>query len=603
MPEISTTSLYGEEGKETAAHFVVQKDKMGRLITPTPREKTLDMLRSIIAKNSPTPLKDLVIKPISDEKIEAAIDRAISAERHPRTQRKTRPVGSVHKDKFDRAMRAANLYQDFLKVGYNGMSDAQKQIYRQKAWEAIRRIYPDVVRAWAGMTDDQQKRQMDRILSDPAFAKYVATIFEEVVDGAPEPKKLPQELLDRVSQTKLEYDTKQHDTNWVQRDYDRLRVEYDREYVIKDPGSRGADLDAMQPMVVLEREYANAVNTLNREKARLDQLHDLLAVAQRIRDPATQATEVTRINGEIASQQIIINTAQQAVDAAAADRDKRKALEDDKKRLEEALRQLEQELDKKQIELRQAETAYFDALADKNDAEQDILRAEREFIETLESVFEKATEKWVQEELQHYEEARDQLLRESGDQALADGLQRRWTIKRGKKAPEFNKRTINNDYSELIRNGPDNVIIRTLVDGGMSEEDARLKLENDTQFRERATQAVVERLLTRRLQTGKITEAEAMRIIDSPWGANAIQKALEQRAKYTGEINKLREAGLLDGGFINKLKSLPHNKLLLILAVLFGLGVYSIGIGPLIGLVGEGVNQVRQNYGQIGKLL
>lgn len=596
---IKINPLYGEKGKETAARFLIQ-DTAGQ---NTPEQRTIAKLRSIVEKNPPSPLEGLAIKPISDEKILAALDKAISAERDPATQKKVRPPNSEHERKFKEAENSVQIYQEFLKKGYHQMPEWERNIYRTIAFKAIRRIYPDVVRAWEGMSDREKEMQMDRMLSDPEFARHVAAILESIVDGAQEPKQMPQELLDRVNQTKLEYDLKRKELEWMQRDYDKIKNYFDQEYETKGAGTRGQELEGMQPMNVLEQKHTIAVNRLERENERLNQLYQQQATARSIRDPQVQAAELTRLAGEIANQQITVEKAQKAVEKTAEDLNKRKTLEEEKKRLEDDLRRLERELVQKQIEFDHAEKAYFTALADKNDFEEDIRRSEEEFLRNLNSVMEKATEEWIRGELQRYEEARDQLLREAGEQYLERGLQRRWNINRGRKAPEFNKRTIDEDYSDLIRKGPDEVILRTLVEGGMSREDAEIKLANDKQFRERATRAVVDRLLTRRLQTGKITEAEAMRIIDSPWGADAIQNAFEQKAKYTGELNRLREAGLLDGGFIDKLKALPHNKWLLILAALFGLGVYGIGVGSLIDLVGEGAHQVRQNYGQIGKLL
>jgi uncharacterized coiled-coil protein SlyX len=592
--QIDTRHLYGNEGEKTAGRFLVGEAKQ-----KTPEDAIVRKLRFLVEeKNQLSPLDKLSAGPLSDEKVSTAIDRVISAERDPQTQKKVRPPGSESAKNLNKAKNAADFVQEFLKVGYQNMSDTQKDKYRTIARDAILRIYPDILKVWGNMSVNDQLKEMDRMLSDPEFAKHLKSILESIIDGAQEPKQIPQELLDRFNQKKTEFNLREKEVQSTEQDLNAIQDEYDSKYS-SSTGSYTQDLQDLQvkePQLI--QEQTNAINALDRAKRTLDRLHSDFERARRIGNQ----NMMSQLNSEIAAQQKRMDRAQNQLDTVTRELDRLRALREDKRRLEEEIRRLERERDQRIIERDQAEIAYYTAWAEKNDFEEDIRRAEEQFIKDLETTLDKATEEWVKEQLQHYEEARDQLLREAGDQALIDGLQRRWNINRGRKFPEFDKRNIDADYAELIRNGPDEVILNTLIAGGMRREDAELKLAHDREFRERATREVVDRLLTRRLQTGKITEAEAMRIIDSPWGADAIQNAIEQKARYTGELDRLREAGVLDEGFIDKLKSLPHSKLLLILTLLFGTAIYGIGVGSLICLVGEGMRQVGKNYGVISRL-
>lgn len=582
----TTDQLYGEKGKESLAKAVFRDPSR---FVPGPGERAAkDLQRRQAAKEDPhSTLGELDIKSVSSKDLGGAIDKTIggawkteldgsgnpkldASGNHIRV--KERVAGSDYQINFDAATAAAKFVQDFLKTRYSNMPEdvrmpVNRDQYRAKALAAVEVVWPDAKRAMAGMGPEARKKMMDRMLADPAFARHMQTKLQEIVDGAQEGKALPQEITDQLSRTKLDHDTKAKEAEWIESDRAAKALELEEEYgTTKKAGHRGDKLDKMPSTAALESDLAAADATLRKKNRDYADLERQLKAAQVAKD----TSEVTRISGLMASKETEKEDAANAITEAKNQITLRKELEDYKTTLETSIRTLERDLTKKQIERDQAQNTYYLTLATKNEAEEDIKRAEKSFVSKLQNVEADAVREYLKDELGKYEETRSEIIKEHGDASLERGLQDRWN-KKGKRN-EFNRDTINGDYKIFINEGPDAVIRATLRASGMTDAEIDAKIATDHEFMEGARARVIDGLLTRRLLTGKINEGEARRIVDTPGCEQAIETALTARAKYDGTYEKLKEQGLLGGEFMRKLRALPHNRIVQILMLIFGLG-------------------------------
>jgi phosphopantetheinyl transferase (holo-ACP synthase) len=110
-----------------------------------------------------------------------------------------------------------------------------------------------------------------------------------------------------------------------------------------------------------------------------------------------------------------------------------------------------------------------------------------------------------------------------------------------------------------------------------------------------------ETLLTRRIQTGKITEGDARFIAGSPWGKEAISKAIQNRTDIQNEVNKLsKELGFNSSEWLGE--QIRKNPVFW-LSIIFGtaaLGAIAAPMIPAIAGLGIGMGSGAVGGGAAG---
>ena len=150
---------------------------------------------------------------------------------------------------------------------------------------------------------------------------------------------------------------------------------------------------------------------------------------------------------------------------------------------------------------------------------------------------------------------------------------------------KFDKGIIDERFSKLVGAGADTgpraIMFDLLTDpampGSMSGVDANAKL-NDPEFVKRMQVKVVESLVTRKLQSGKMNEQQARRVIESDWGKDMINKAIVNKKNIKGQMDALKQSGAL-GGFGEWMKKKSGGNALMFLALILGT-VATVGILP-----------------------
>jgi hypothetical protein len=312
----------------------------------------------------------------------------------------------------------------------------------------------------------------------------------------------------------------------------------------------------------------------------------LLRKAEELEEKKFALGEAASLDGQVATKE----------NELRALRDKLQDIERYRKRLIESghtEHESQDQLDELEHKMRVAQTNLLRIQADYNLAKLESDGHEAAFASKLKGVPETAVRAYLEDMTRKYEQAREALIKQNGDEQLSKGLADRWnfrsrSIGRGKTG-ELNKDAVRQDYKDLVSNGPDAVVIRTLMAGGMGYDEAKAKLESDEGFAKRARHDVVERLLTRQFQSGKITTAELERITDNKeWGGpELIRRAIENRAQYLGnqDLETLKAAGLHSSEFAEKVKALPRNRLIQLLLLLLVVGTLTIDALGGFGLV------------------
>lgn len=609
----TTDQLYGEKGKETMARAMFSESKA----LENPNQRMARELREHkdAGESPPTVLESLAIKPLSSTEVKGAIDKAVHGEwkdetdAYGKTQRKIERKGEdlTH---FRTAFEAAEFVQEFLKNDYGSLlkrRDRVNAVYikkdpetgkdsttrvnidayltrcRESAYKAIQSFWPEAQVALDNAGAGQDK-MLDRMLKDPKFAIAVRTRLQAVIDSASTSEEVPVQLKDQVGKAKLDYDTKEKELAWLSDDLIKKEEEYEREFGTPITGSKGDILAKLPSNDILDLDIAKENKLIKDKRREITRLEAPLKTAHIAKDTG----EVTRISGEMAAHQQAIDEAEDRKSEAEKKKLQRTEIEAAEKRLKGEREQLKRDVQKKQLERDEAQNLWFLSQAGIDEKEEDRKRAQKSFVSKMEGVMGEATREYLTQQMGDYEKARDHLIEGKGEEAYEQGLLNRWN-KKDKKG-ELNKDVIDSDYDLFLKDGAGAVVRKLLTSGehGMTATQLEARLAKEPDFLKNKEAEVIERLLTRRLQTGKITDKEARRIIDMEGSDEIITRAIEMRAKYDGDDNaiaELRKAGLLGGELKRKLRALADNKLVRMLMLIFGLG----GIFAVDALGGFGI--------------
>ncbi len=617
----SVDQSYKEKSEKVVATAMFGSEMTSRLKGPEGR-MAATLRRKNEATNPESIIDSLAVAPASSVELKGAIERVISSQEDPITHAKSRPVGSDFETKFNSAITKADFAQEFLKKGYSRLTPAERKPYQEKAFAALLKVWPGAREGMAGLTDSEAKVRMDAMLKDPRFAAAMKESLQDVIESAKGGAKTPKEVQERVKTAKQDMDEKAAELALAQEDFDKANDEYQREYgASRLAGSKGTRLDAIP-------ETAAALeDTMNDRKRDVDKASRIVARLEVEKSDWIKkgnAAEVSRVTdllngiGGTGGAIDVADAAQRAYEAAEKRHTDKLALEADKQKLEDETRRFRRELAKRGIASSRSSDNYYVAKAEEDEAGIDVKNYESSFISKLDGIVESATRKYLAESVPNFEAARDQVLQELGDTALINGINNRWIKQR--EGGGDNEKAIDADYRQLIADGPDEIVLRVLTEGGkMSMVDARAGMENDKDFADRGRNEVAQRLLTKRVETGKITENEARRIVDSEWGGDEIiANAFVERAKYDGVLQMLEgQQGEVKKSLIEKLKVMPGNKVakfllaLLLFGTLFavdmigGFGVAS-GIGKIAVSAVSGAGQVVSHIpgaGEVGSFV
>jgi len=547
------------------------------------------------------PMVALISKPVSSAEKEDAFNKSFNWTWKEEKDSEGRVVGykqekvmtSETRDRYDSADKSFKFAQDFLKKGFvsgaEGMTAAEMDIYRETALNSILKPWPEAEQAMEGVGQAEREQMMDRMLRSPLFSEKMKEALQAAVDFGKKGKEIDPELVRKKEDAQLEVERlvskresikTRMDTAGIHFVPDSLAA-YTPEQIVELSKTTDESISALDKSL---RTYAQQISawerTIDRYRGRKDLSDDEKDTRRRLEESIADAeSKKLEEQGKL---------------------DDKKALREEIKiklgGLHSASRieaELEDQLEDIEDKIRVAEVKLLRIQADYNLARLESDGHEAAFASKLKGVPETAVRAYLEDMTRKYEQAREALIKQNGDEQLSKGLADRWnfrsrSIGRGKTG-ELNKDAVRQDYKDLVSNGPDAVVIRTLMAGGMGYDEAKAKLESDESFAKRARHDVVERLLTRQFQSGKITTAELERITENKeWGGpELIRRAIENRAQYLGnqDLEALKAAGLHSSEFAEKVKALPRNRLIQLLLLLLVVGTLTIDALGGFGLV------------------
>lgn len=505
---------------------------------------------------------------------------------------KNRPTGSDVERRYEEATKHASLAKDFIEKGYDNLTPDQKKDAR-KIVEHTLTAWPEAQQVLRGATPQERKAISEALLSDPAYSAKVRELF---LAGVEPGKAIVDQVVEKekaYKEAKRIEDDKSMALKVI--NAEKTSVESNlREFELVS-GIKRPKLDELDRLIVdmpnIQSELRSKISDLNEVKEELN----LLANARRVL--LSKGADATTVEGNIATVktnkrnlEIEIEVLNQKVLRKDTLEQERSYLQARKKELDEAHDRLQEEKKNATEELHRAKSVLASAKNKRASQEQD-------FVDDLRNTFPEAAMQYLEERIQKAEEARRELITKQKDtqtdeseKQFYEGLLKRWERstglkKNGKMGFEDDKVAIKEDWTELMQNGPENVLYKTLRAGGMPDSRAKELIKNP-EFVSKHESEVVSALIAKRIEKGTLSEDEAKHILDSKWGTGTIQRAIESNNKVKTELENLKQAGIIGDsspeGFLAWLKKKSPAIIFAILAVILGAGALGALGGGLI---------------------
>lgn len=496
--------------------------------------------------------------------------------------------------RFNRAEKAAKVARELVEKGYDKIDTADKPAIRTALSDAIS-IWPEGKAILDGVTD--REAFLDEILKDPRMAETVGKVLEKTMSA--------EALVDKVTKAKAKAEEAKVRLDGKKTEEDRINVQLrDIQKKISDfsgpSRTKPEGGESFKKLKDLRETHSSDKATLVTVEQQLNQLNSRMnsIVSSRRADLSSSLEsmqgEVTTLTEQAQNLRLRIN--------------QKEELEKEEGRLREQQENLEQQKAAVGSEIAQLTREELLARTDLTLATNERNAGEEAFAKNLEGVMREASMDYLQDRIQEAEEAQDKVIKEEianakskEERDVLEGILNRWDKNkevwtwRGKKTIKvFDKKQIGEDFSDLIAKGPEEVI-KNMLTRGRTEDEAKEIMKNK-EFVDEMQDKVVERLITRKLQTGKISKDEARRILESDWGKGMIDAALANKKEIADAFEKLRESGVMHGSVAEFLSTRSSFEIAGMLAAIFGVGL--LGAGGAVGSAGLGA--LALGHGALG---
>ncbi|MCL5433147.1 MAG: hypothetical protein M1524_03505 [Patescibacteria group bacterium] len=512
--------------------------------------------------------------------IDVLIDQNIGTERNPDGTKKRKP-GSDTEKRFKEAQKYSSLAKDFLERGYDSLGDPQKTEVR-KFVELTIKAWPEGSALFSGMTDNQKKATIEDILKDPSYVSKLRGVFEGAIDSSKTIPDIAPDLALKFDEAKKREKEKQLESSEVQRNLTKTNDEL-AEF---DTGGRKSDR-----LEAIEKDLPELTVELEDKENKFDELKDEIKYLEQTRrtmllrgvDTSALDTDLIEKNGQLRELRRDTNKIKKTLT-------ERDSLQQEKEQLKQKRQQLEIQRTKLDDEVKSLTKERINAQAEVASAQIDRSSQEEDFVDNLRGVFSEASMQYLEEKIIAMEEVQRQFIEEEkakttdpAEKAILDSLLKRWDSEKQtgvfhkRTIREFNEHQIKEDFDKLMTSGPNEIMKDILMKGGLTEDEANAKLA-DPEFLAKMQPQVVERLITRRIQTGALREDQARMIIESDWGKGMIENAIKNKKEVKDALDKLRSEGVLNEGVIDWFKKKSGGSILSILLLLMGTALIGVPI-------------------------
>ena len=556
----------------------------------TPEQQAAKSIREKAAESSPRNVLESLRErktPIDQGKIDRVNVGNIGVERNT--------DGSKKLDAAEQArLRDAKTYEtsakNFLEKGYGGLSGTEQREIRTRVEQTIR-AWPEADALLSSKTPAEQRALIEELIKDPKFAAKVRGVFDASLEvDVPE---ISAEL--KTEFEKMQVQEANKNAEKTRNASEKTTVDAGLEQFADRSGTGGAKGAKFAEIERITRELPTLTADLETKQDQLADTSDRIRDLERTRTIALQRdVDTATIDDELTTKRGEARTLQREISRINETINKKTALEQEKAGLETRRQQLETERVRFQVELDEIVRQRIAAQTDFASAKMTREGQEQGFVDGLRTVFSESAYQYLEEKITAAEAAQRTLIEEEkartvdpAEKAILDGLLTRW--EKPKTVGMLGKRTTSvidgektrEDWGKCMTDmaeGPKTIMKEMLTKGGMSAVDADAKLA-DSAFVEKMQPKVIERLTTRRIQTGKLTMDDARRIIENPtWGKAIIDAAITNRQDIRNALVELEGKGILRGGIAEYLRNKSSGSKLKFLLIL--LGIAALGVGP-----------------------
>lgn len=349
-------------------------------------------------------------------------------------------------------------------------------------------------------------------------------------------------------------------------------LEGEEQTLIADKGKKAAEQKTLKDQVAALKEARAAAAKLNDEPKAKDLNDKIVALSERMGTLASESAEsdakLLRLN-KLRDQK-----AQAAKDQGAKELEASKA--------DQAVRAAEADVHLRKVEVQ-------DALDAK-------LSAERGRAETMAKLIEKTTVDFVDQRVSDAEQAQKKALEneiknmtDKSEQSFGEHLGVRWNKK--DKYGNATFKTDNNatgaEMNFILQSGADSALEQALIDSRVTD-DERKAIMADPARRKEYKDLMLSQLLTKRINSGKLTDNEASFFFSTPDGKSALNKAISENDGLKKQLGEMHKKGDIKdiNDFINKIgkKEVVGGSLAALLFLLLGpLGLAAgVGVGAIM---------------------
>ncbi len=490
-------------------------------------------------------------------------------------EKKRNSKGTSEEDeRYKRATDAKKMITEYLDGGIAAVTnrDALIKIVIDEALRSNPALAAEVSIMTTGSGGEQEAFAL-RMLKDPKMSSEVKRLFKQFLDNPRAELRdatvaNAQLRRDEAEREKTRVDEEIADNGTEDTNNDRAYSEFQAETEdsitkIKRTGKRYAELETAEAsigtlqtdLVSLRDTEALAeaeINNLQREESRTLAGHGTRAIAEVDHDLDIERTRYKNAKKDIAKKEQELANAREKRLRLEAERD---AVTSRRQVLKAAKRQLAHDLREKTAVLASREQELRDAKRLRGVEENDIVSGLQSIIkEAVQGVFDariKENDAALVAELNEMKAAAQTKV----EKEMSDALQHRhfdapvvrrvgWGFKEVEVRP-INTTLVESDYNQLMTNGPEGLIEKTLLDqltGVVNPETGAVYTNGEisdaaTKISPAMKEAAVRELLTKKVMSHGISRQDIFIISGTEWGKGMIEKALAARADLRKQVN------------------------------------------------------------------
>lgn len=549
----------------------------------SPEQMRADRIREQMKSNDTRATLEAMRRPepIDKAKTDQLVDDNVGTERDA-TGAKMR--STAEQIRFTDLKRVKDVTERLIENGYGSLNTAEQVVARRQVEQALR-AWPAADNLLSSLTPGERDVAIADILKNPDMVRKMRDVHGNVFN----PDNALPDLVTAAQKDVTDKEALRINKNDELNDTATKLTQVSNDLARFNPG--GVDQSRIDDITLREQALATDLQTKQQELAILQA--ERAALNRQVAAGTAVAADVGAKEAEIFAKNAEIRTITGQFDERDNLVQKKTTLTAQKATLDQNRVTLTAELTNLDRDLSLARADLATKMSTR-------VNQEQEFLTKAMGLVSEATMQYMEDKVAAAEQAErqviDKQIAETDDEAektILKQLLERW--ERDKTSGVFRKSTtrvydktaIDRDFKELISSGDPKLLLQKMLSGGaLTPAEIADKLA-DQAFVDKMQPQVIERLLASKLSTGKLTEADARTIFNSPWGTGMIDAALKRRDDLAKNIADLASKDILEGSgnWLAKNKDKISGGLLLKILALIALGAI-VAFGPLSSITG-----------------